>query len=1132
MKVKLNILYILLAFLWMPVCGWAQDLVDPGEEEGPGVAPVAKVGNTDYKTLKEAFGAAPANAQVDLQISLTQKEAVTANATTLNLNNLTLTGEEKAGFNTTGKLTVKKGTLKGAFTVTDLANFVAGTDVTLADNVKIISGGKSYYRVLIDLGAYTDATAPTRNKEEVIYSKVDDQTLCCWLEADQAAYPIILKGNGVGYQTVPVSIQAHGSNTLTLTPIEVPEEEKYSITWDEVTGGTLNVMIDDQEVQPGEYAANSLVTIKAIPAKGYTNPILYITRESEGTPIDITEQKSFILNDNVNILVTFKKSPTVGPDPENPDGNAPDIKILNPKQAFVYNGKPQAFTLTTSPENALEGATISYTLDGATVNEPTDAGIYDAIITRPADMDLAAVNCTLPGGLTIEKAEVFFKLNEGKTGFILNADAQTATLNAGDYHVYMLVDGKEVKVEGSFAWGEGQGTAINGNVLTIAESGIYEVVFTPTKVENYKEIAPITLPIELKEGDLKDKMRTVTVSVINTYNPADDDEVRIYNGNLLMATATLSNKAEVEFYEGQKPTFRAFPGEGCAFVKYLIGDEQINKQDYTPETFDVDLVVEGHFGEKGDLESLSPTFEAPKELVYNGQLYANSFRILQAKVYSNWIFNYTKNNKIVQPINVGEYTLVVSRPADSKYQAYTSEPMAFKITKATPTVVADEITGAYPGLELKDLKLSGTATVEGLGTIAGTFEWVEPATVIKEGENKVKFKFTPKDEVNINSVTDLELTITASKENIPDFVSVSYNKPLGGTLVVVYEEEGDNHFQVIPSGTKVPTGTKVRIFAYPADYFELASLTVNTEDVLKDLVNNKYVIVRELKVDTDIHANFRFTGEEPTDPDNPDNPDNPDLPDNWPDNWPGNGGGLGEQNKDYTILVRTTGLGSVTPGTTGANRGESITFKIEPGYGQQIVDVRVNGNSVGAVTSYQLRNIYAHTTVEAVFSNINVPVYTLTSKVINERIGYVTPTKVRVTEGSNHIFIVHPNKNRTIEDVQVGTEKELKSIGTPTSYIFTDVKADSLIVVTFHSPVANESIEASKYQIYTENGAVVVDPDHAAGTVNICDFSGRTIYSNREVRSITRFPLSEGSYIVTLIIDGKQYSQKVYLLSR
>lgn len=266
----------------------------PGEEEGPGVAPVAKVGNTDYKTLKEAFGAAPANAQVDLQISLTQKEAVTANATTLNLNNLTLTGEEKAGFNTTGKLTVKKGTLKGAFTVTKLANFVAGTDVTLVDNVKIISDDKSYYRVLIDLGAYTDATAPTRNEEEVVYSKVDDQTLCCWLEADQAAYPIILKGNDAGYQTVPVSIQAHGSNTLTLTQIEVPEEEKYRINWAEVTGGTLNVMIDDQEVQPRE----NMQPIHWLLSKQYlrkvTRTLFYISLANRKVLRSILQNKSHL----------------------------------------------------------------------------------------------------------------------------------------------------------------------------------------------------------------------------------------------------------------------------------------------------------------------------------------------------------------------------------------------------------------------------------------------------------------------------------------------------------------------------------------------------------------------------------------------------------------------------------------------------------------------------------------------------------------------------------------------------------------------------------------------------------------------------------------------------------------------
>ena len=46
MKIKSNILFILLALLWMPVCGWAQ-LVDPGEGEGPGNF-VAEIGDPKY----------------------------------------------------------------------------------------------------------------------------------------------------------------------------------------------------------------------------------------------------------------------------------------------------------------------------------------------------------------------------------------------------------------------------------------------------------------------------------------------------------------------------------------------------------------------------------------------------------------------------------------------------------------------------------------------------------------------------------------------------------------------------------------------------------------------------------------------------------------------------------------------------------------------------------------------------------------------------------------------------------------------------------------------------------------------------------------------------------------------------
>lgn len=219
---------------------------------------------------------------------------------------------------------------------------------------------------------------------------------------------------------------------------------------------------------------------------------------------------------------------------------------------------------------------------------------------------------------------------------------------------------------------------------------------------------------------------------------------------------------------------------------------------------------------------------------------------------------------------------------------------------------------------------------------------------------------------------------------------------------------------------------------------------------------------------------------------------------------------------------------AVTPGTSGANRGESITFKIEPGYGQQIVDVRVNGNSVGAVESYQIKNIRSNTTLEAVFSNVGVPVHTLTSKVIHDWVGYVTPSKVRVTEGSNHIFIAHPNKNRKIDDVQIGTEKKLESIGTPSSYIFTDVKADSLIVVTFHSPVANESISAPDYMIYTEDKTVVVNPENEVGAIKIYDLMGRIVCS-QAIETTTRIPLTEGIYVVVLTINDKQYVKKVSL---
>ncbi len=59
----------------------------------------------------------------------------------------------------------------------------------------------------------------------------------------------------------------------------------------------------------------------------------------------------------------------------------------------------------------------------------------------------------------------------------------------------------------------------------------------------------------------------------------------------------------------------------------------------------------------------------------------------------------------------------------------------------------------------------------------------------------------------------------------------------------------------------------------------------------------------------------------------------------------------------YTIEVKQSSNGTISPGTTTLNYNESQTFTINPNAGCHVVDVLVNGKSVGSVTSYTVQNI-------------------------------------------------------------------------------------------------------------------------------------------------------------------------------
>jgi hypothetical protein len=144
----------------------------------------------------------------------------------------------------------------------------------------------------------------------------------------------------------------------------------------------------------------------------------------------------------------------------------------------------------------------------------------------------------------------------------------------------------------------------------------------------------------------------------------------------------------------------------------------------------------------------------------------------------------------------------------------------------------------------------------------------------------------------------------------------------------------------------------------------------------------------------------------------------------------------------YTITPTAGTGGSISPASAASvNSGANQTITISPNSGYHLVNVLVDGTSVGAVSTYTFTNVTANHTISATFS---INTYTVTPSVGTG--GVISPASAAsVNSGANQTITISPNTGYGIANVLVdGT-----SVGAVSTYTFTNVTANHTISATF-----------------------------------------------------------------------------------
>ncbi|MFA4836267.1 MAG: choice-of-anchor L domain-containing protein [Dehalococcoidia bacterium] len=156
----------------------------------------------------------------------------------------------------------------------------------------------------------------------------------------------------------------------------------------------------------------------------------------------------------------------------------------------------------------------------------------------------------------------------------------------------------------------------------------------------------------------------------------------------------------------------------------------------------------------------------------------------------------------------------------------------------------------------------------------------------------------------------------------------------------------------------------------------------------------------------------------------------------------------------FSISAGVCVNGSIDPsGPVTVNYGTNQTFTIVPESGYHVVDVLVDGVSVGAMTSYEFTNITASHTITAIFA---INQYTITASAGPN--GSIDPSGATlVNYNTDQIFTITPNEGYHVADVLV----DGVSVGGGTTYTLHNVTKNYTIEAVFAEDVPTFTITAS-----------------------------------------------------------------------